>query len=345
MSKIGAHVSGHPRQGYASLCYARPALVLSLNDGGALEEAKRLSHGHTVTIFRDTTVYLEAPGDINNPPGSYADMAGYWYPRLKAKWTLNPADYYTITNEQGGNDPQALRNLVAYEREIMRRANVDGFRVCVLNLATGSPGDIVMWHAICHPFIVEAFRAGNIYGRHVYSGDLNSFDGNADRPIKEIARLGDIGGVAITECGWSAGYGFIGVEKLVAQVAAYDQRLRPFKSLVGFAVWELGTTEFKANWESAIPDVWKYLTANPSPPWQFVPVVAPPPPPPPAPAPMPHELYVKKGIGWLNLRTGPGANHTDIGDLHPGRGPLRVISKSGKWWEVAGWAHGDYLEE
>ena len=44
-------------------------------------------------------------------------------------WSQNPADYYQITNEQGGNDWQSYGNLVDYEREVMRLANADGFKV------------------------------------------------------------------------------------------------------------------------------------------------------------------------------------------------------------------------
>ena len=58
MSKIGAHTTGAPRTGYGDFCKARPAVVTAVDDGGALGEVKRESDGHTVTIFRDTSVYL-----------------------------------------------------------------------------------------------------------------------------------------------------------------------------------------------------------------------------------------------------------------------------------------------
>jgi hypothetical protein len=158
-----------------------------------------------VTIFRDTSIYLEAPGNINdkNPDVTCEQMAFYWYEDhgnannggLKKKWQENPADYYTITNEQGGggDDVQAYENLIAYEREVMRLANADGIKVCVLNLAGGSPGDFTLWQELVAPFVVEAWAAGNIYGRHAYGGG-NLVDasghvvgGDPSRPIEEVA--------------------------------------------------------------------------------------------------------------------------------------------------------------
>ncbi|MHC4707872.1 MAG: hypothetical protein ACYS8I_12400, partial [Planctomycetota bacterium] len=182
MTNLGAHITGHPRHGYDIFAAENPRLVVSVDDGGVLIETKRLSGGHTVTVFRDTTVYLEAPGDINSkdPDVTWEQFASYWYNDhgnannggLKKKWQQNQADYYTLTNEQGGNDPEAYRNLIAYERELMKLANADGLKVCVLNLAGGSPGDFTLWQEEIAPFIIEAWQAGNIYGRHVYGGNL-----------------------------------------------------------------------------------------------------------------------------------------------------------------------------
>ena len=137
----------------------------------------------------------------------------------------NPADYYTLTNEQGGNDPEAYRNLIAYERELMRLANADGFKVCVLNLAGGSPGDLTLWQEEIAPFIKEAWAADNIYGRHVYGGNLvdaggHVLSGQPSRPIEESSWLnsqGHHGGLAITECGLDGGVNFAGIEQLRAR--------------------------------------------------------------------------------------------------------------------------------
>ncbi len=264
MTKIGAHVTGHPRDHYGMFCPAKPAVIISLDDGGALQEAKMWSEEHTITIFRDTSVYLEAPGDINNPPGTYKQMAEYWYPQLKAKWVLNPADYYTITNEQGGggDDLQAMRNLVAYEREVMRLANQDGLSVCILNLAGGSPDPIQVWEDEFVPFIREAFEGGNIYGRHAYEDNWNRVAQEAD--YLENAGLG-YGGLAVTEWGFDGGYGQI---HNVDQIKQQDQDYRPYGNIIGFCIWELGTTEFDANWDHLIPQLDDWMYDNPTPSWQ-----------------------------------------------------------------------------
>ncbi len=261
MTKIGAHVSGDPRHNYGLLCEAKPAVILGLDQN--LDEVDAWTGGHTIKIFRDTSVYKEAPGDINEPPGTYAQMAAYWYPKLKAKWVQNPADYYTITNEQGGggDDIQAYLNLIEYEREVMRLANADGLAVCILNLAGGSPESITMWEHTLTPFIREAFEAGNIYGRHAY-------EANWDRVTQEARYLRNVnlgyGGMAITEWGFGGGYGQI---HNVDQIIRTDVDYQAHSNIIGFCVWELGLTEFNANWDHLIPEVTPWMNDNPSDPW------------------------------------------------------------------------------
>jgi murein DD-endopeptidase MepM/ murein hydrolase activator NlpD len=238
-----------------------------------------------VTIFRDTTVYLEAPGDINNPPGTYAQMAAYWYPQLADKWLKNIADYYTITNEQGGNDRASYENLVAYEREVMKLANADGFKVCILNLATGSPEDFSLWADVCAPFILEAWAAGNIYGRHVYSdGELVDSNGtitsgNASRPIEELAYLqsqGGNGGLAIGECGLQGGYAPADAT-FFTEMTTYENALQDYPDIIGIAMWNLGNWQSSGtNWQGLTDDFAIYMNANPTPKWE--PGDTPPPP-------------------------------------------------------------------
>ncbi len=261
MTKIGAHVTGHPRHNYGLLCEAKPRVALLLDQDP--EETILWTGGHTTTIFRDTSVYLEAPSDINDPPGTYAEMASYWYPKLKAKWIQNPADYYTITNEQGGggDDLQAYLNLIEYEREVMRLANQDGLAVCILNLAGGSPESISMWETVLVPFIREAFEAGNIYGRHAY-------EANWSRVTDEATYLRDIGlgygGMAITEWGFSGGYG---QTHDVDVITRKDTEYQAHSNIIGFCVWELGTTDFNANWDHLIPQLDDWMYDHPSDPW------------------------------------------------------------------------------
>ena len=294
MTKLGAHVTGGPRNLYGDFIAAKPRIVTAADEGGALLEAKEKSGGHAITVFRDTTVYLEAPGDINNkrPDVTWAQFAEYWYTRIVKKWWLNPADYYTITNEQGGNDPASIRNLVNYEREFMKLANADGFRVCILNLPGGSPGDLQLWKDLIAPFIIEAWKAGNIYGRHAYGGDLvdaagHVLSGNPSRPIEEVAWLnsqGHRGGLAITECGLDGGVGYAGRERFVRQMTGYEKQLRPYEDIIGMCMWNLGNWKTSnAIWSDAIPSLVSYMNANPTPAWTPPEPGDPPPPPPPPP--------------------------------------------------------------
>ena len=261
MTKIGAHVTGHPRHNYGLLCEAKPRVMLLLDQDP--EETILWTGGHAVTIFRDTSVYREAPGDINTPPGTYKQMAEYWYPKLKAKWIQNPADYYTITNEQGGggDDLQAYLNLIEYEHEVMRLANQDGLAVCILNLAGGSPESISMWETVLAPFIREAFEKGNIYGRHAY-------EANWSRVIDEATYLRDVGlgygGMAITEWGFGGGFG---QNHNVDQITQKDEEYQSHSNIIGFCIWELGTTHFDANWDYLIPQLDDWMYDHPSDPW------------------------------------------------------------------------------
>lgn len=293
MSKFGSHVRQGQRNGYGQFCVAKPAVVLAVDEGGSLLEAKDKSGGYTVPIFRDTSVYLEAPPGFNDAPDMIA-LARQYYPLLKAKWQQNPSDYRTITNEQGGNDPAVMRRLVAYEREVMRLANADGFKVAILNLATGTPGSLDQWRQIYAPFIVEAWQGGNLYARHVYgTGDLvgdtgNVLPGDPARPFAELGylrSLGATGGVVLTECGLDAGFGFAGIERFQRQLGGYEKLLRAYPEFVGLAAWTLGLWNpfgEDANWQDALPAMTQYLVANPTAKWEWPDTVPPIPVPPPS---------------------------------------------------------------
>ncbi len=325
MSSLGAHVtSTGSRNGYGGFVSAKPRVVLSVNDGGALLEAKQKSGGHTYTVFRDTSIYLEAPPDINSPPGTYEEMASYWYfdhnnGGLRKKWRQNPADAYTITNEQGSSHLPSMRNLVSYEREIMKLANADGFRVAVLSLAGGNPASLDLWAEVYAPFIIEAWAAGNIYARHAYGGgdlvDANGIviPGNPSRPFEEaqwMADHGHRGGIVIKECGLDGGFGFAGTERFTSQMEQYEQEVRaldPGGYFIGICMWLLGNWQAKnSNWEAAIPSFIPYMNANPTPAWTLEPGDPPPDQDPPDPDPPGEEVLV--GL----LFTGRGV--ADVGE-------------------------------
>ena len=280
MSKLGLHVAPGSRDNYGPLCVSKPAVVVAVNEGGALEEVRIKSGGHTLTIFRDTTVYLQVPPEWNEPGQGMAALARSYYPRLKAKWLQNPANYYQLTNEESGGEGDDVRanliKLVAYERELMRLANLDGLKVCVLSLAGGSPGDFDLWTELCVPFIRDAFLAGNLYGRHAYGeGDLidqegNVIVGNPSRPLEESAYLYHndiIGGLVITELGLDGGMGWSGIDRFCSQLEAYERIIRDDPLIVGAAAWTVGDWQ-GANCQSALPRMTQYNNNNPTDPWQ-----------------------------------------------------------------------------
>lgn len=274
MTKIGAHVSGHPRHTIEQFCRAKPAAILGLDDGGVLKEAKDWSNGHTWTFFRTTEVYGERPADLHNPPGTYQQMANYWYfeatPSLKEKYDLNPADCYIPNNEiTGGENPdnpdeirQNIKNQIAYERPLMKMMNADGKRMGVLALAGGSPGSFSLWAELCVPFIKEAFDAGNFYVRHAY-------EGNWHRVYQEAQYLLDnglgYGGMFVTEWGFDGGYG---QKHDVEKIQEEDAILQAFPNIPAFLLWEYGKTKFDANIDGIVPELIPYMEAHPSNKWQ-----------------------------------------------------------------------------
>lgn len=277
MAKFGSHVLSGPRNGYGPFVEAKPAVCLLVDQDPAETEQK--SGGHTVTIFRADSVYGEAPPGYTNHPDPAA-LARQWWPALRAKWLLNHADFFQCTNEQGGGEgPEVegnLIHLIAFEMEMMRLANADGFKVCVLNLAGGSPGDIEIWRRVCLPFIGEAWQAGNIYGRHAYGeGDLvtaggSVIIGNPSRPFEELGYLRQTnrtGGIAITEAGLDGGFGFAGIERFTRQLQGYEKLLRSYPEFIGCCAWTLGNWS-EANWQDAMPAMTQYLIDNPTPKWQ-----------------------------------------------------------------------------
>jgi hypothetical protein len=112
MTKLGAHITPGPRDGFGEFAAENPAVVVATDQDVSLDLTD-----HTVALFRATEPYTdggggtEAPPDINskNTSVTWEQYAHYWYDgdaptTLKEKWGQNPADYYCITNEQGGGE-------------------------------------------------------------------------------------------------------------------------------------------------------------------------------------------------------------------------------------------------
>lgn len=281
MSKVGAHVVSGSRNGYGPFCTAKPALILAHGEGGALVEARTNSGGYTLTIFRHT-FYKDAPEGIDRmTPAQARALAETHYPTFRAKWAQNPADYYTVLNEPSANDLGVLPTYLAYELRFMELAEVDRIKLCVLNLAGGTPGNLDNWKTYYVPHIKRAFEGGHIYGRHAYGGaKLSVPDGNTNRPMIEAEYLRSVGlgygGLAITEAGQNGGYGFIGTDAWMADITAYNTQLLAHSNIIGAAFWTLGdAVGFNANWQDALPRATTWIAANPTPKW--VPGTPPPP--------------------------------------------------------------------
>lgn len=273
MSKLGTHIVSGSRNGYGPMCQAKPAVVLAHGEGGALVEAKQKSGGHTYTIFRHT-LYKDAPQGIDQwTPTQAIAAAATYYPQLKAQWGMNPADYYQIVNEPAGNDVAVMPTYIAYEQRVMELAAADGYKICALNLAGGTPGDLNVWKSMYVPHIKKVFDAGGIYGRHAYGGEKLSIpDGNTNRPFLEAEHLRSVGlgygGLVITEAGQNGGYGFIGTEAFMADVTAYNAQMMSHANVVGACLWTLGEWgNPNANWQNALPAMTNWMLANPTPKW------------------------------------------------------------------------------
>lgn len=273
MSKLGAHIVQGSRDGYGQFCDARPAVVLSTDDGGALGEAKLRSGGHTWTIFRDTSLYADSPLGIDQmTPAQATAAANDLYPHLRVKWLQNVADFYTCLNEPAGNNTAVIPTYLAFERRMMELAEADGLRLCVLNLAGGTPGSLDVWKQLYVPHIIRAGQGGHVYGRHVYGGArLAVADGNTDRGFVEAAYLRSIGcstGIVLTEAGHHGGYSYIGDAAFVADVIAFEALMRPHSNIIGACLWTLGEWQSpSSNWQTAIPTLAPWMVANPGPKW------------------------------------------------------------------------------
>lgn len=298
MAFFGAHITGNPRDGFGYLLESNARAVLSV-DQDIYQEVIELNGGYTTVIYRTTEPYLEAPGDLYQKRSTkeywdadrqitWDQLAEYWYPKLEEKFVLNEADYECFTNEQGGGEgpPDEIRQnyliLVEYERAMAKIHNAKGRKACVLNIATGSPGDFEIWKDVCAPFIAEMWKEGNIYGRHVYgeaSGNLvdsdgDVLDGSPFRPIQEILYLNDqghYGGMVITECGLDAGSGFAGIDRFIFQMTKYGEELLRYdtnKCIIGICGWNLGPWKSSnASFTPAIPGMVEYMLENTLPEW------------------------------------------------------------------------------
>jgi murein DD-endopeptidase MepM/ murein hydrolase activator NlpD len=351
-SKLGVHVTTGPRNGYGPVARAKPKIVIAVNEGGALTETS----SPTITIYRDTTVFGDAPPGIDetNEEGARA-LAGSYYPQLKARWLMNPATYYQPTNEYGGNNLAALKKLVAFESRLVELAAADNIALCVGSFAGGSPGDLEVWKTICVPLILLAWQNGGIYGRHAYGPglltkpDAEPTDGNSGRPFVEAAylqTLGVSGGMVITEAGQNAGFTFPGVDAFMEDAARYDVLMQPYPVIIGCCLWTYGDY-LMANMQAASEKLAEYLEANPVEAWRR-----------PQPTPLPDLIPETNGskivtAREVNLRSAPRPlSETMLATIRAGTVLEKIgelngdeIAGNDNWIQAAAYLHETFVNQ
>lgn len=271
-TKAGLHVVSGSRNGYGQV--VGMACVVGVNEGGALVEARQ-NYNNTVTIFRVTNpypFYLEAPEGIDQWNKQTAINHANWiYPYFVQKWKQNPADYYIVLNEPF-SDQDNIDVYLAYERQLMDLAHEDGYKICMLNLAGGSPSWDA-WHGLVVPHLAYGYSLGHIYGRHAYGGDLMPLDGNTGRPFKEAEYLrsqGLNGGIVITELGVHGGYGYH-PDLFMSQYPQYDLEMKKHPNIIGACWWTVGdwtsSDKGNSNYQDSLGWFSEYVGNNPANEW------------------------------------------------------------------------------
>lgn len=273
-TKLGAHVVSGPRNGYRALVDSGMALVVSVDVGGAFDEPLQYSPG-TILTYRCTDFYQDVPPGMDQATPEVArSLARIYYPQLAAVWSLEPpADYYIVLNEPGGNDPAVIPNYIAFEDELAELAEADGYKLCLANLAGGTPGNLQLWRDLWLPHLVKWMRRGHAYGRHAYGGLLAEWDesdqpvpadDNVGRPFVEADILRPLvpdGVILITELGFYAGWDLPETNLAVAQLALYDSIMRKYPNIKGSAFYTLGAWTAGKNWDYMIPPIATYIEA------------------------------------------------------------------------------------
>lgn len=277
-TRFGLHIATGPRNGYGLVAAASPAAVISVGEGGALLEAWEKSNRQTVTIFREQTVFHDAPLGIDHMTTDQARaVADHVWPQLMASYRLNPADFYQPTNETGGDNRKSLANIFAFETRLMELAEAEDepVHLAVASPAGGSPGDWDIWVDLFVPHIRRAGSGGHIYNRHAYGGVVEGSSGfltkagpapedaNAGRPFREaefLRQQGIFTPMIITEAGQNAGFRFPGRTPFIEDMARYDQLCQQHSNIWGFCSWTYGKyLDFPANIQPASPRMAQYL--------------------------------------------------------------------------------------
>lgn len=283
-TKFGAHVVFGSRNGYGDLARAGMAGVLAVDEGGALTEADAMSPD-TVTIYRTQDFYLDAPAGLDQAtPAEAVAIADAIWPALRAEFDRNPADLYTVLNEPAAHDTSVMPAYAAFEARAAALAEADGRRLCLLNLAGGTP-TLDVWRQYWLPHIAALTARGHVYGRHAYggflvridqSGAVVPYDDNVGRPFVEadiLAAEVPFARMVVTELGFFAGWSLPPVDILVDQVVAYDAIAMRYDNVTAFMLYSLGQWQNGvSNWQDATPALAEYVAATnaaPVPPAQY----------------------------------------------------------------------------
>jgi hypothetical protein len=287
MSRIGLHVKTGSRNGYGLVCTAKPGVVFSVGEGGALIEAKEKSGGHAWTFFRDIRYYGDNPHLDNLSIPQAIDAAKRLYPLLAEQWRKNPADAYAGLNEPAANDTEKMPVYNAYEMTLMDLAAQDDLRMIIGNLFSGTPDDgsvageapnggMETWKTHYADHIARAFELGHFYGRHCYGfPDLFPLDYNSDRPLREAHWLeseGIIGGIVVSELGLRGGMVRIPTDHMIDQMAQWDAWILgdPIgKKLIAGGCWWTYGDWHDVNIENSSAAIVDHLIKNPSARWEW----------------------------------------------------------------------------
>lgn len=287
-SKLGVHITTGSRDGYGEVAPYIQGCVSFMADAFAEMRPEAFS------VYRHGGYQWENYWDIDIMPGfdrlSPDDMpaqAAYWFPKFLAEVQQHEAglgikiDCIKFTNEVGGNDPDRLRALVAYERALMPLAEEAGYKIAVVNLATMSP-DFEIWKSIIAPFVMEASRRGHIYSRHCYADEVTGgkpvLISQGGTPSASLSRLAlelqyfrSNNAYVHTIIGELGFFTMPDVDYFMEQVQLADKWMENYPEIGFGALFTYGEWN-AANIEAASPKLAEYLRTNQSEQWNPSPV-------------------------------------------------------------------------
>ncbi len=262
-SKLGVHtVRPNNAVGFVQGVHdagAHVALVKAVDDFGYIRLVKEASP-ETVTVGRWTgEQWVDASGD---PAEKAAYVMGEHMPRWR--YEEDVVDYWEVLNEV---DPPTVEGhvwLAQFYMEAMHIADANGYKLAVFSYSVGVP-KWHEWQAIVETGVfAQAKGSGHILALHEYN--YPTMDYRWGEPLEDQLSYPDrgcLGGryrhlyrdflvprdevipLAITEGGldpvlWQPGMPTTWKERLVEEMAWYDDRLREDDYVIGIAIFTIG---------------------------------------------------------------------------------------------------------